>query len=116
MAFDYGPTELGDVDNGTFLASARRPRSLDITIASGQGELAAGTLVQIDSESGEYEKWDGESTLAGILNEAIDATEESVKTYCLFDCDVDALKCFAGVTTISAGYHHESAINIKEAV
>lgn len=113
----YGINELGTVDWADSLLGSLRPaRTVIVTVASGEGELLRGTMLMKeiveDVATGKYVKYDGTADLVGVLNEDIDATDDDVKTYAMFDIDVRLGGLFSGVTTLDIGYYPGSAINI----
>ena len=112
MAQDFGVTNLGTINDDSIFTSARVPRTIDITVTSGQGVLAKGTLMSKDT-NGEYIIHDGTKDIAGFLNEAVDATSESVKTYLCFDADVSYAALYSA-TAINVGFDHPSLLNIQE--
>jgi uncharacterized protein YcfJ len=113
MPLDYGMTELGTVSDDNFVTSIRPGRQVDIVVKSGVGVLKKGTILQLDSGSGKYVKHTGTAAKAGILNEEVDATSADVKTYMIFDVDVDIAKVFSA-TTISVGFDSGALLNIME--
>lgn len=90
---------MTDVVNSQELAEVQLfagdfPRvTIPVTIASGQGELAAGTVLGKITETGNYGAYDntnsdGTETAKLILKEAVDATSADVK------CNAYVTGCF----------------------
>ena len=111
MPQDFGLTEMGTISNDSIFTSTRHPRTIDITISSGQGVLAKGTLMSKDT-NGKYIKHDATKDIAGFLLEAVDTTTEA-KAYLCFDADVSIAALFSA-STINAGFDHVSLLNIQE--
>jgi hypothetical protein len=110
----YGVSTLGTIESKEFVMSMGT-RQIDITVKKvSTGEvIPKGTLMSKDTD-GTYIKHNGTKDIAGVLNEDVDTTGGDVKTYLLFDCDVDLAKVFSQ-TAISAGFNSSSLINIMEA-
>lgn len=113
MPLDDGVTEVGTISDDNFVTSIRPGRQVDIVVKSGAGVLKKGTLLQKDSGTGKYVKHTGAAAIAGVLNEEVDATSADVKTYMIFDVDVDIAKVFSA-TAISVGFDSGSLLNIME--
>lgn len=112
-----GINSLGNVDwADPLLASLRPPRTMDVVVKTGEGALTRGTLLMPEivesAPTGKYLKYDGTASLAGVLNEDIDATSADVKTYIMFDVDLKLSGVVSGVVDLEAGYFAECAINI----
>lgn len=113
MAQDFGVDTLGTISDDSIFTSTRPPRTIDVTVASGQGVLAKGTLMSKDTD-GKYIKHDATKDIAGFLNEAVDTTTDA-KAYLCFDADVSIAALFSA-STINAGFDHVSLLNIQETV
>lgn len=112
MSQFLGVSDLDAMSANDLLASVRPARTLDIVVKSGEGVLARGTIMSLEVATGKYKQWNGTVAKAGILGDDIDATSADVKTYLLFDIDVNSIAVF-GLTTVNIGFDQASLINFK---
>ena len=124
---NMGVTTLGTSPGSDIFAGATNSESIQITIASGEGVLTPGTLIQKNPDSGKFEVYDSTfdlndgdgnpifgSSIAGVLYEDIDATSKDVLTFLLINVELDKDELTADVPEIYLGYFPSAAMLIKE--
>ncbi len=117
MARDYGITDEETQTFDNLFATTRKPRELAITVKTGEGELKRGTMLELDSGSGHYVICATPSSLAGMLLDDVDATDEAVPSIMGFDLDrlgpVTAATGFTA-TLLNIGWYEDALTNIVE--